>query len=70
MTLIVVRTNRLMIDQARVLLLDTADRPSSSLGVLGAAALAALAAVLMAGVMVLGPGLALDHPGAASDSAR
>ena len=59
MTLSVVRTNRLMIDQARVLLLDTADRPASSLGVLGAAALAALAAVLMAGVMVLGPGLAL-----------
>lgn len=66
----VVRTNRLGIEQARVLLLETAERPASSVGVLGAAALAAFSAVLMAGVMVLGPGFALDHPRAASDSGR
>jgi hypothetical protein len=62
--------NRIGIQQARGLLVETPERPASSLGVLGAAALAAFAAVLMAGVMVLGPGFALDHPRAASDSAR
>jgi hypothetical protein len=56
------------IEQARDLLVETPERAASSLGVLGAAALAAFAAVLMAGVMVLGPGFALDHPRAVSDS--
>ena len=68
-TMSVVRTNRLGIEQARVLLVETAERPASSVGVLGAAALAASAAVLMAGVMVLGPGFALEHPHAASAAA-
>ena len=66
----VVRTNRLGIEQARALLLETPARPASSVGLLGAAALAAVSAVLMAGVMVLGPGFALDHPRGVSESAR
>ena len=69
-TMSAVRTNRLGIEQARALLLETPVRPASSVGVLGAAALAAVSAVLMAGVMVLGPGFALDHPRQASDSAQ
>ena len=65
----VVRNNRLGIEQARVLLVETAEPAPSSLGVLGAAALAAFSAVLMAGVMILGPGFSLDHPRAASAAA-
>lgn len=38
--------------------------PVSSLSALGAAALAATAAVLMAGVMVIGPGVRFDDPAA------
>ena len=56
MTLSVVRTNRLMIDQARVLLTTPVDRTPSQFAALGAAALAAAAATVMACVMVLGTG--------------
>ena len=48
------------IDKAKVLLAPPQDRPANALGALGAAALAAAAAVTMAGVMVLGPGIALE----------
>ena len=56
------------IEQARALLTAPQARPSA-LGALGAAALAATAAVLMAGVMVLGPGIALEEPTFARQSA-
>ena len=49
------------IDRARGLLTPPEPR-NNPLGALGAAALAATAAVLMAGVMVLGPGIALEEP--------
>jgi len=49
------------IQQARALLTPPEER-ASALKALGAAALAATAAVLMAGVMVLGPGIALEEP--------
>ncbi|RZJ40398.1 MAG: peptidoglycan-binding protein [Brevundimonas sp.] len=48
--------------QARELLLDAEPRAASSLGVLAAGAVAAMAAVLLAGVVILGPGVALDQP--------
>jgi len=50
------------IEQARALLVEMPERPGSSLGALGAAFLAASAAVLLAGVMVLGPGFAMKDP--------
>ncbi|GAA0628663.1 hypothetical protein GCM10009422_27540 [Brevundimonas kwangchunensis] len=52
------------IDKAKVLLADpvVAVSPWS---VLGAAAMAASAAVLMAGVMVLGPGVRFEEPAVA-----
>jgi hypothetical protein len=56
------------IEEARTLLTAAPERPASSLGALGAAALAAFAAVLMAGVMILGPGFALDHPRATNEA--
>jgi hypothetical protein len=49
------------IEQARALLNTPEARPSA-LAALCAAAMAATAAVLMAGVMVLGPGIALEEP--------
>jgi len=48
------------ITKARTLLTPAAARPNPY-GALGAAALAAMAAVLMAGVMVLGPGVRFDE---------
>ena len=48
------------ITKARTLLTPPAQR-SSPYATLGAAALAAMAAVLMAGVMVLGPGVRFDE---------
>ena len=48
------------ITRARTLLTPTAHR-SSPYATLGAAAMAAAAAVLMAGVMVLGPGVRFDE---------
>ncbi len=48
------------ITKARTLLTPPAERPSPY-AALGAAALAATAAVLMAGVMVLGPGVRFDE---------
>ena len=52
------------ISKAKILLAEpeAAGRPWS---LLGAAALAATAAVLMAGVMVLGPGVRFDEPAVA-----
>jgi hypothetical protein len=52
------------IDKARSLLTPPVRR-ASPWATLGAAALAATAAVLMAGVMVLGPGVRFDEPAAA-----
>ena len=52
------------IDKARSLL-TTPQRRASPWTALGAAALAATAALLMAGVMVLGPGVRFDQPTAA-----
>jgi hypothetical protein len=48
------------IDKARDLLVEAEDAVANPFGALGAAALAATAAVVMAGVMILGPGMALD----------
>jgi hypothetical protein len=49
------------IARARVLLAPAAAR-ANPYATLGAAALAAMAAVLMAGVMVVGPGVHFDEP--------
>lgn len=49
------------IARARTLLVPEAPR-ASPYAALGAAALAAIAAVLMAGVMVLGPGVRFEEP--------
>lgn len=49
------------ISKARNLLTPTVSRPNPY-AALGAAALAATAAVMMAGVMVLGPGVRFDEP--------
>jgi hypothetical protein len=46
-------------------LLETPPERSEPMSALGAAALAASAAVLMAGVMVLGPGVRFDEPAVA-----
>ena len=46
-------------------LLETPPERSEAMSALGAAALAASAAVLMAGVMVLGPGVRFDEPAVA-----
>lgn len=50
------------IDQARALLQAGSAQPSSPWSLLGAATLAALAARLMAGVMILGPGVSFEAP--------
>ncbi|WP_298099354.1 peptidoglycan-binding protein [Brevundimonas sp.] len=50
------------INKARKLLTPAAPRSASPYATLGAAALAATAAVLMAGVMVIGPGVRFDEP--------
>ena len=49
------------ITKARALLTPVIPPASSPYPALGAAALAAMAAVLMAGVMVLGPGVRFDE---------
>ena len=49
------------ITKARALLTPTAPSKPSPYAALGAAAVAAMAAVLMAGVMVLGPGVRFDE---------
>ena len=54
-----------MIDKARGLLTAPPARRASPWATLGAAALAATAAVLMAGVMVLGPGVRFEEPAVA-----
>ncbi len=41
-------------------------RKDGAIGLLGATALAATAAVLLAGVMVLGPGVVIEDPSAVS----
>ena len=53
------------IDKARALLTSAEARRASPWAALGAAALAATAAMLMAGVMVLGPGVRFEEPAAA-----
>lgn len=50
------------IQKARILLTAPAVAPGSPWSALGAAALAATAAMLMAGVMVLGPGVRFQEP--------
>ena len=58
------------IDKARDLLVEAEQTVGNPLGALGAAALAATAAVAMAGVIVLGPGMALsDKPAETEASA-
>ena len=52
-------TPQAQIDQARLLLAEEASRPNLMV-TLGAAALAATSAVLLAGMVVLGPGVAID----------
>jgi hypothetical protein len=52
-------TMQAQIEQARLALVEVEPRPNI-MAVLGAAALAAIAAVLLAGVMILGPGVAID----------
>jgi hypothetical protein len=52
------------IDKARVLLTPPVRR-ASPWATLAAAALAATAAVMMAGIMVLGPGVRFDEPASA-----
>lgn len=60
------RQTQVQIDAARVALSEPEAR-NGVMGTLAAASLAACAAVLLAGVMVLGPGVALeDGPPAAS----
>ena len=54
------------ITKARTLLAPAQPSRSSPYATLGAAALAAMAAVLMAGVMVLGPGVRFDEPAASA----
>lgn len=48
------------IEQAHGLLATPVERAASAWAGLGAAAFAAFSAVLMAGVMVLGPGMAIE----------
>ena len=50
------------ITKARTLLASAQPSRSNPYATLGAAALAAMAAVLMAGVMVIGPGVRFDEP--------
>jgi hypothetical protein len=50
------------IARARQLLVPPAPAAASPLGALGAAFIAAVAAVLMAGVVILGPGVQFDDP--------
>lgn len=52
------------IDKARILLTPPAHR-ASPWAALAAAALAATAAVMMAGILVLGPGVRFDEPASA-----
>ena len=54
------------IAKARALLTVAETPRGGAWGALGAAALAATAAVLMAGVMVLGPGVHFDEPTASA----
>ncbi|MGQ2989895.1 MAG: peptidoglycan-binding protein [Brevundimonas sp.] len=49
------------ITAARTLLVEEPERPGQPVAALGAAFLAATAAVLMAGVVVLGPGFTIDE---------
>jgi len=56
------------IQKARILLTAPAAAQSSPWSALGAAALAATAAVLMAGVMVLGPGVRFQEPAPAAQA--
>ena len=50
------------VSQARALLLEAEPRKPSTLGALAAGVIAATAAVLLAGAVILGPGVALDQP--------
>ena len=52
--------------QAARAMLGVPERKAGALGLLGATALAATASVLLAGVMVLGPGLVIEDPGVVS----
>jgi len=52
-------TMQVQIDQAREALVEVERKPNV-MATLGAATLAAMAAVLLAGVMILGPGVAIE----------
>ncbi|CAN5181480.1 hypothetical protein BH09PSE1_BH09PSE1_28540 [soil metagenome] len=56
------------IDKARDLLVEAEETVANPLGALGAAAFAATAAITMAGVMILGTGMAFDHPRAPTEA--
>ncbi|WP_298163098.1 peptidoglycan-binding protein [Brevundimonas sp.] len=60
------RDTQVQIDAARVALAEPVARNGVS-GTLAAACLAACAAVLLAGVMILGPGVAIEDPAPAQD---
>ena len=64
MSRILASLDRSSIDRARALLIEAEQSVASPFGALGAAALAATAAIAMAGVMILGTGIALDQPAA------
>ena len=57
------RDTQTQIDAARVVLSEP-EVKTGVMGTLAAASLAACAAVLLAGVMILGPGVAIEDPSA------
>ncbi|MBJ7485067.1 peptidoglycan-binding protein [Brevundimonas sp.] len=67
MSRILASIDRSSIDRARALLIEAEQAGGHPLGALGAAALAATAAIAMAGVMILGTGIALDQPNAPTE---
>ena len=70
MSRILASIDRSSIDRARALLVEAEQTVANPLGTLGAAALAATAAIAMAGVMILGTGIALDQPNAPAEVAE
>jgi hypothetical protein len=55
--------------QAKALLTAPVERRPSALGALAAGMVAAMAAVLLAGVVILGPGATFDEPTAVAEAA-
>lgn len=59
-------STKTQIDQARSLLTASVRKAASPWPALGAALLSAAAAVLMAGMVILGPGVSIDEPSPAA----